>query len=134
MKYILRTFVFNAFALWLTSQLLPALYIPGGWQMIIIAGVVLGFLMLIVKPVLHILFIPINVITFNLLSWLIHVIVIYLLTVFLPEVQILPWTFPGFAWSGFVVPKMYLSYHISLIVTSLTITVIADTLQSLSND
>lgn len=132
MKYILRTFIFSIFALWFTNQLIPALQIPGSWQILAIAGVVLGLLTLIVKPILRILFIPINIITFGLLSWLIHVIVIYLLTIFMPEVRIVDFTFPGLSWAGFIVPQTHLSYYASLVAISLTITVIHDMLQELS--
>src|SRR5690348_11087223 len=103
MKHIIRVFLFNVFALWLSSQMLPTLTATGGWQTILFAGFVLSMLMLIVQPILKILFIPINIITFGLLSWLINVIVIYLLTLFVPEMHVVPWLFPGATWAGFVV-------------------------------
>ncbi len=132
MKYLLRVFLFNTFGLWLTSQLLPTLVIAGGWQAIVSAGVILSLLMLIVAPILKILFIPINILTFGLLSWLINVIVLYLLTVFAPGVSVRPWQFPGFSWSGFVIPSAYLNYTIALIVSSLVITFIANLLHAVS--
>jgi putative membrane protein len=134
MKHLIRTFLFNVFALWLTSQILPALVAPGGWQTMLFAGFVLSVLMIIVAPVLKILFIPINILTFGLLSWLINVIVIYLLTFFVPEIQVKSWLFPGFSWSGFIVPSIQLSYILSLIVTSFCISIIADILHYVSEE
>jgi putative membrane protein len=129
---MIRVFLFNVFALWLTSEILPALIIPGGWQTILMAGLVLSILMLIVAPILRILFIPINILTFGLLSWFINVIVIYLLTVFVPEIQIRSWAFPGFSWSGFSIPEMYLSYFFALVVISLSISTITNILHYVS--
>ncbi len=132
MKYLLRVFLFNIFSIWITSQIVPTLRIRGGWQTILLAGATLSLLMLIVKPILKILFIPINILTFGLLSWLVNVIVIYILTIVVPEVTILPWTFPGFNWSGFVIPAIGLTYLLSLIATSLVITFITNIFHEIS--
>ena len=113
---------------------MPALVTPGGWQTILFAGFTLSMLMLIVVPILKILFIPINIISFGLLSWLINVIVIYLLTVFVPEIQIRPWTFPGASWAGFVVPAFHFSYFWAMVATSLCITAITDVLHYVSDE
>lgn len=134
MKYIVRTFVFNCFALWLTSELIPALHLPDGWQTLLFAGFVLSILSLIVKPLLKILFIPINILTFGLLSWVIHGIVMYLLTVLMPEVQIAPWTFPGVSWAGFVIPSIAWSYTMSILIVGLLTALISDGLHALSED
>lgn len=128
MKYIVRLFLFHAFGLWLTSQLLPGLVILGNWQVVLFAGFILGLLHLIVTPILKILFIPINLLTFGLLAWFIYVIVFYLLTVFVPEVNIVSWDFPGMRFSGFVVPGFHLSYFWALVATSLLVTFIANIL------
>lgn len=132
MKYITRVFLFNTFGIWLTSQVLPTIHINGNWQILTISGSILSILMLVVAPILRILFIPINLITFGLLSWFINVIVLYLLTFFVPEITVVPWQFPGSSWSGFIVPPMYLSYFPSLVISSLTLTFITNLLHKVS--
>jgi putative membrane protein len=134
MKYLIRTFAFNVFALWLTSQIIPALSIHGPLQLILMAGIVLSLLTLIVKPVLKILFIPINIITFGLMSWSINVVVLYLLTLIIPEVSVSSWVFPGLAYAGFSVPSVKLTYLMSFIVVSLTVTFIANVLHDASDN
>lgn len=128
MKYILRTYFFNVFALWFTSQILPSLTISGGWQAMFVAGLFLSILTLLVAPVLKILFIPINIMTLGLFSWLVNVAVVYVLTIFVPNVQIRQFAFAGSNTAGFVIPSMAVSYPVSLILTSLTITVISNLL------
>ena len=134
MKHLIRTFLFNVFALWFASQLFPAIVTPGGWQAMLFAGCILSLLMLIISPILKILFIPINILTFGLLSWFVNVIVIYLLTLFVPEIQINPWTFPGLTFSGFVIPSVHLTYFMSLVVSSFFISTITDILHAVSED
>jgi len=134
MKHLVRVFLFNVFALWLTSQALPGIVITGGWQTILFAGFVLCLLMLIVAPILKILFIPINILTFGLLSWLVNVMVIYLLTLFVPEIQVNAWVFAGASWAGFVIPRIEVGYFLSLVLTSLSIAVITDILHYVSEE
>lgn len=134
MKHLIRVFLFNIFALWLTSQILPTLVIAPGASTMALAGFVLSMLMLIVVPILKILFIPINILTFGLLSWFINVIVIYLLTVFVPEIRISAWLFEGAQWGGFVIPSMQISYTFAFIITSLMVTSITDILHYVSEE
>jgi putative membrane protein len=128
MKHLIRVFLFNVFALWLTSQILPGIVVAGGWQTILFAGFILCLLMLIVAPILKILFIPINILTFGLLSWLVNVMVIYLLTLFVPEIVVNAWTFAGWTWAGFVIPSFEVGYFLSLVLTSFSIAAITDIL------
>jgi putative membrane protein len=131
MKRIVRIFVFHLIALWLTTQILVGFTISNNLAAFITSAFVLSLLMLIVKPILTILFIPINLITFGLLSWVINVVILYLLTLFVPAVVIVPWTFPGASWAGFAIPSFYLSYLLSLITSALVVTFISNTLEDL---
>lgn len=132
MKYLLRVFLFNSFSLWLVSQILPALSIAGNWQALLFAGLILSLLMLLVAPILKILFLPINILTFGLLSWLINVIVLYLLTFFVPTVSVHAWRFPGGSWQGFSVPALSLSYVPSLILVSFAVAFFSNLLHDIS--
>lgn len=134
MKHLIRVFLFNVFALWLTSEILPSLVAPGGWQTILFSGFTLSILMLVVAPILRILFIPINILTFGLLSWLINVIVIYLLTVFVPEIHVTEWTFTGGSWAGFVIPAIHFNYFMSFVITSFCISSLTDILHYVSEE
>lgn len=134
MKHLIRVFLFNVFALWLTSQILPGIVVSGGWQTILFAGFILCLLMLIVAPILKILFIPINILTFGLLSWLVNVMVIYLLTLFVPEIVVNSWVFAGWTWAGFVIPSFEVGYFLSLVLTSFSIAAITDILHYVSEE
>jgi putative membrane protein len=132
MKYLVRSFLFNVFALWFTSQIIPSLVIKGDWRIVLISGLVLSILMFIVKPILKILFIPINIITFGLLSWFINVIVIYLLTILVSQVEIRDWTFAGLKYMGFIIPAYHFNYFLTLILVSLSITFFSNLLKDVS--
>lgn len=127
-------FFFHVVALWFTSQLVPTLVLFGTWQTLLVAGLVLSLLMFIVRPMLSILFIPINLITFGLLSWFVNVIVLYLLTVFVPEVSVRAWQFPDYSWAGFSSPSFHVSYGAALIFTSIILMAITNLLTYVSHD
>jgi len=132
MKYILRCFLFNAFSLWLITQIIPGIQINGGWQGTLITSLVLTILMLIVRPLLKILFIPINIMTFGLLAWAVNVIVVYLLTFLVPAVVITPWQFPGFSSYGFIIPPFPVSYILSLTIITVVLTIFTNILYDIS--
>ncbi|MBI5018681.1 phage holin family protein [Candidatus Gottesmanbacteria bacterium] len=132
MKYLLRVFLFHSFSLWFVSQILPALRINGGWQVLLFAGFVLSLLMLLIAPILKILFIPINLLTFGLLSWFINVIVLYLLTFFVSGVSVTAWTFPGWTFAGFVLPEIAFSSFVSFILVSLAVSMLVNLLHDIS--
>lgn len=130
--HLLRIYFFNTFGLWLTSQILPTLVLPGGWQPLLIVGLVLTALTTFVAPVVKILMIPINFMTLGLVTWLVHAVILYILTVIMPEVEIVPWTFPGGSWQGFVIPRVNLQFPGALVVTSLVMAFITSLFQKIN--
>lgn len=134
MKYILRLFLFQIIGLWFAGQLIPTLVVVGNWQSLAIAGIILGLLMLIIRPILKILFIPINFITFGLLSWFVDVIILFILTIIMPQVQVREWLFPGYSLAGFVIPAIKFTYLLSLIASTLVISFISNVLEFVANE
>lgn len=134
MKRLLRSVVFHVFALWLTSTMIPALTIAGSLWGVLSAGLALTVMMIILKPLLSLIFLPINILTLGFLGWLVNVAVLYLWTVFVPNVGLSPWVFPGFSAGGFVVPEVSLSYTWTLVVVSLVITFIVTALERLGDE
>lgn len=124
MKKLLRRVIDHVFALWLTSAMIPTLSISGNLWGMLSAGFALTVMMILVKPLLSLIFLPINILTLGLLGWLVNVLVLYLWTVFVPNVRLTPWAFPGISAAGFVVPEAQFSYTWTLIIVALIITAI----------
>jgi putative membrane protein len=126
--------VFHVFALWLVSELFGALQISGGVVGILTAGLLLTLLMLLIRPILKILFIPINFITFGIAGWFINAVILFLLTIIMPEVIVREYSFPGFQYLGFVIPSIKFNYLVSFLLVSISITLIANLLRSISEE
>ena len=134
MKKLFRSIVYYIFALWLTSTLIPSLSISGNLWGMLSAGTTLALMMLLLKPLLALIFLPVNILTLGLLSWLVNVIVLYLWTIFVPNVRLVPWIFPGISTAGFIVPEVSLSYTWTLIAVSLIITAIVTVLGNINEE
>jgi putative membrane protein len=132
MKYMARMMVFHMFAIWFTAMLVSSLHISGGLWGYILSAFILTLLNLIIAPMLKILFLPITLLTFGILSFLLHTVILYMLTLLSPTISITPWTFDGFAWSGFIIPAIRFSYAATLIITSLLLTWMTQLLHYLS--
>lgn len=134
MKFLGRAFVFSIFSLWLTSQFIGALFISGGVTTYLMGGLVFALLDLIVKPMLKILFIPINFLTLGLAGWFVNVIILYLLTVLVYRVSVSPWTSPAIAILGISIHPYKLGIFPTYVIISLAITAILDILHKISDD
>lgn len=134
MKHLLRIFLLNSFSLWLTAEMLPGFSLESGWQTILLAGFVLSLLMGIIAPILKILFIPINILTFGLFSWLINGIVLYLLTIFVPEVVAAPWHFLGTTILGITIAPVNITYAWSILIASVVLTLCTNLLRDIMED
>ena len=66
MKKLLRSVVFHVFALWLTSAMIPALSISGNLWGMLSAGFTLAIMMILLKPLISLILLPVNIITLGL--------------------------------------------------------------------
>ncbi len=85
----------------------------------LVAGFVLTLLLKILKPVLSLLSLPLNIITLGLFSFVINVIIFYVLTVLVVGIVISSFTFSGISFAGFVVPKIYFNTFFAFVLVSL---------------
>ena len=124
MKSFLRNTLFNAFSIFLISQVISGIRISGGVMTYFIGGIALTLLMLIVKPVLSILTLPLNIITLGFFSFFINVIIFYLLTVLVVGISVTSFTFQGISFAGFIIPKIFFNAIFAFILISLMQSVI----------
>jgi len=118
MKAFLRNTLFNAFSLFFISQILPGVKISGGLPTYLIGGIALTLLFVILKPILNLLALPLNLVTLGMFSFLVNVIIFYLLTVFVPGITIASFTFQGYSYAGFIIPKIYFNTLFAFIMVS----------------
>ena len=106
----MRLFLNTAITLWILSYFLPTIRFSN-WITLILASIVMVFVQKIIKPIIKLLFLPINVVTFGLFSIVINVAMLWLVT----------YLVPGFEITNMVVFGIHLSRFASILFASILI-------------
>lgn len=118
MKSFFRNILFNSFSIYLISQVLPGVNVSGGFFTYIFGGFALTLLLILLKPILNLLTLPLNVVTLGMFSFLTNVIIFYLLTILVMGISITAFTFSGISYAGFIIPKIYFNTLFAFILVS----------------
>lgn len=121
LKGILRRFLFYTSSLFITTIILSGVRVAGGVGAYVIAGVALTIMMFVLKPILTILSFPFNAITFGLFSLVVNALILFLLTIFVPQITVMPFVLPKITFLGFVIPAIALNKWFAFVVASVTI-------------
>ncbi len=133
-KNLIRHVAISLLSFYVTSMyLVPGFVIPQNIFTYTKIVVIFSLLTLIVRPILRILFLPINFLTLGLLGWLINVILLYILVAFVPEVHFGTTTYPAFSWSGFFWPRIKLTPLWTAVATSISLTALNRSLKWLAS-
>ena len=90
MRLLVR-YLCTVVAVILTVYLVPGVSAPGGWETVFIVALVWSAISLVIKPVLHILTLPITILTFGLFALILNALLFWLMAAIVP----------GFVVSGF---------------------------------
>lgn len=126
MKSLLRQLLVNMAALWTTAQILPGLQLNGGFQALMIGGLVFMVINIVIVPLLKIMFLPLNLLTFGFFTWVINVLALYFLTNIVSEIRLVPYLFGGLNLGLVVVPSVDLNTLQVAIVASFLIGLISN--------
>jgi len=117
----------NAFLAGISFLFLSYIY-PGfkfdNSQIIIFSALGFSVLYLFLRPILKLLSLPLNLITFGLYSFFVNVIILYVLTYILNGFQIIAFQFNGTSFSGFAIPSFYVSTFFSALLASLILSAV----------
>lgn len=108
MRTLLRYFLVNTVALYITTEAIGGLSYKGGLQTLLIGGLAFTAINLILIPLLRILLLPLNLLTVGVFAWITNVLALYALTTMVPQFHLAPYNFPGFTYQGFTIPPAYL--------------------------
>lgn len=121
MKSLLRSFIINIAALQAAISLIPGVKNTGSEQTVVLATLALAIINLLIRPIIKLLFLPINLLTLGSMRWLINVAVLYLLSLVVTEIEVVSFTFSGFDYRGFVIPQLEISKFWTLVLASASV-------------
>lgn len=133
MKTLLRYFLINLSALWVASAVITGLTYSGGVKTLLIATAAFTVINILLVPLIKILLLPLNLLTLGLFSWITNVLALYALTTVVPQVQLLPFYYPGANFNGFIIPAMDFSTFWVAVMASFLIGIITQFLHWVSH-
>lgn len=84
----------------------------------------LWFISLAINPIFSLVFLPLNILTFGLISSVLNIAFLFALINFLPGFHITAYTFPGTNINGIILPAIPLNQISTIIVIALVITIL----------
>lgn len=124
MKKYIRLYLYNLICLWLVANILAGINFKGGFQTLAITALALTLVNLLIKPLINLLFLPLNLLTLGLFRWLTNVAVLHLVTIIVPAFEVSGFNFPGYSYGNFVILPTYLSRFWVLVIASFIISFI----------
>lgn len=123
MRRALKFFIESSVSLYLVSLIASGLVFENGLTTILLTGVALAITTLIIKPIINILLLPLNLITFGLFRWVGYAVALYVVTLIVPGFKVLDFVFHGFSTYWLVVPSLTLHGILALILFSFIISI-----------
>lgn len=125
MKRILRHFVIDSVSIFLSSSIAQGMVFQKGIETLLLTGLGLTITSLIAKPIINILLLPVNLITFGLFRWVAAVSVLYIVSIVVPGFSINQFNFAGYSNIWFDIPKIVVVAPFALVAFSFLHSMIA---------
>lgn len=120
-KVVLRNFLMNLGVLYGVTLIFPGLLITGGIKTLALGALGLMAMNAIIIPLLKVVFLPLNILTLGIFTWVLNVIALYLLVTVIPQIKLMPYFYPGGSILGFSIPSQNLSVLWVAIIASFMI-------------
>lgn len=108
MRRIIKHYLVDTLALYFIYRTFSGIYLQNLPQTLLLAGVGLMISSLLIKPLINVLLIPVNLVTFGLFRWVSSAVTLYIVTLVVPGFSIIGFNFAGFASKWIDVPAFAL--------------------------
>jgi len=123
MKKILKLFLIEIVSLYIVDSLVQGLVFEKGVETIILTAAALAASFYIVKPILNVLLLPLNLLTFGLFRWLSSAVAIYLVTLVVPGFSVNSFVYSGYINPWFNIPSINLHEVLALVAFSFLLSI-----------
>jgi len=124
-KTLLKHFIIDTVSLYLISLVVSGITFADGTRTLLLAGLGLMATTLIARPIIGVLLLPLNLITFGLFKWVASAISLYLVTIVVPGFKLTNFYFAGAssAWIG--IPAISLTGPLAFVAFSFLISLVS---------
>ena len=124
MKKPLKHFILNLASIAILSNIFTGVSYDNNITILLTTSLILSLANLLVKPILKIILLPINIITFGLAGWLIQVIILYLTTLLVDGFTITAFAIGPLNLIWFIIPSIVFSGFFAYLAASLGYSII----------
>ncbi len=128
MRSLLKIYITCTLSLYIASVVFGGMRLTEGINSILAAGMALSLFSLLVKPLINLLLLPLNLITFGFFRWVSSAIALYLVTLVIPGFKIINFSFAGLASKWIDIPAIHLNGFMAVVAFSLVISIISSIL------
>lgn len=115
MKKLLRHYVLETYILYTTSKIASGMFFGQGLRTLLVTGLAFMATSFLAKPVINILLLPLNMVTFGFFRWVSAAIVLYLVTLIVSSFKIAVFDFPGLSNKWIEIPSLHFEGFMSYI-------------------
>lgn len=119
MKKILRSIVFSAISLYLTTLIVRGFIVKTDFKSYALAVLILAMVYYFVVPLTKLILLPLNILTLGLISTIAYIFIFNYVISYFGFVSIQSWSFPGANVYGFIIPKLGFNYLGTLITAAI---------------
>lgn len=124
LKKILRHFSVEALALFVVTQVFSGMVFEKGLQTFVIASAAITAATIFGKPVINVLLLPLNLITFGLFRWVSSAVALYIVTLLVSGFNIAGFYFQGYSSKWIDVPEIQLEGILAYIAFSFALSIL----------
>jgi len=107
--------------------------INGGVSIVVLAGFVMTFIEIFFQPLLKMLLVPVNIITFGMFSWLLTTIELLIVVYMVNLAEFRPFAFESFRFLGFEIGGMNVNMFFSVILGTIIFNFLTNIIKKLSS-
>lgn len=123
MRYLLKKYLVYFLSIYFLSEANLGLQVYSSWNGYLLAAIIL-LIILLFKPLIDVLLFPIHLLTLNLTSWLIYIILIYLWSVITPNIKFQAFNLSKITLGSLSMDQIMIPYWVSVIIMSLSLVII----------
>ena len=131
MKKIIRMIIFSTIALYLTSLWNKGFLIKFDWLVYLKASLLLAAIYYLVLPLTKIVFLPLNIISFGLVSLVLYGVIFYFFINHTGLIEIKSWHFSGASFYGIIISPKEISYLANIFLSAFSLSTIINLLEKI---
>lgn len=124
MRTAIKHFTIDTYCLWLTSNFASGMVFGKGLQTLLLAGIGITLVSVLAKPVINLLLLPLNMISFGIFRWVGSAVILFLVTLLVKNFRIEYFSYTGLSSKWFDIPVLHFDGVLAFVAFSLVLSVI----------